>query len=141
MALIGLLVVLGLTGGSGDDGGQTPNTAAAKHRAKLRQEKRRKAAQARGPVSVDLTAEAEVWVCLVDAEGSPLVNGQILTTGQEEGPFESGRFTVRFGNGSIQMTVNGQPAPIEDTGSPVGYAIDPGGKVRAIPDTEQPTCA
>lgn len=143
-ALIAILIVLGLTGGS-DDGGETgPKiSGAAKRQAAIQKHKRQQKqakAQLGGPVSVNLTATADVWVCLVNKGGSPVIDGQILTAGAQEGPFRSRSFSVRFGNGSVDMQVNGKEAQIAETSSPVGYKIAPGG-VRPLPDSEQPTCA
>lgn len=91
-------------------------------------------------LSLQLTATAEVWVCLLGAEGEPLLDGQILATGAEAGPFRSGSFTVSFGNGEVAMTVNGQQASIPETPSPIGYAIGAGGGLRELPEGERPTC-
>ena len=68
----------------------------------------RPAAEAASGVSVRLAAKAEVWVCLLDANGERLVDGQILEAGAEEGPFRSGSFTVSFGNGEVSMKIDGQ---------------------------------
>ena len=91
-------------------------------------------------MSLHLTATAEVWVCLLDASGSRLVDGQILDGGAEAGPFRSGSFTVSLGNGEVSMTVNGQQASIPASSSPVGYTIGAGGAVRELPEGERPTC-
>lgn len=91
-------------------------------------------------LSLRLRATAEVWVCLLDAAGRPLVAGQILAGGSEAGPFRSGSFTVSFGNGEVAMTVNGQQASIPRTSSPIGYAIGAGGELRELPEGERPTC-
>lgn len=91
-------------------------------------------------LSLQLTATAEVWVCLLDAGGEPLLDGQILPPGAEAGPFRSGSFTVSFGNGEVSMTVNGQQASIPATSSPIGYAIGTGGAARELSEGERPTC-
>jgi hypothetical protein len=91
-------------------------------------------------LSLRLTTTAEVWICLLDAVGEPLVDGQILAAGSEAGPFRSGSFTVSFGNGEVSMTVNGQQATIPATSSPIGYAIGAGGQMRELSEGERPTC-
>jgi cytoskeleton protein RodZ len=91
-------------------------------------------------LSLQLTATAEVWVCVLNGGGRPLVAGQILHPGAEAGPFRSGSFTVSLGNGEVAMTVNGQQASIPSTPSPVGYAIGAGGMLRELSDGERPTC-
>ncbi len=92
-------------------------------------------------VTVRLTASAEVWACLLNAKGKPLVNGLILEAGTEEGPFHSGSFTVSFGNGEVKMLIDGREAEIPATSSPVGYAIDAAGKLTELEEAERPTCA
>jgi helix-turn-helix protein len=92
-------------------------------------------------VSVLLAASAEVWVCILDAKGDPLVNGQILQAGAEEGPFRSGSFTVSFGNGEVSMRIDGREAAIPATSSPIGYSIDSSGGLTELDEAERPTCA
>jgi cytoskeleton protein RodZ len=92
-------------------------------------------------VTIELTASAEVWACLLDAKGKPLVDGLILEAGAEEGPFHSGSFTVSFGNGEVKMLIDGREAEIPATSSPVGYAIDSAGKLTELDEAERPSCA
>ncbi len=92
-------------------------------------------------VSVRLAANAEVWVCLLDASGKRLIDGQILDAGTQEGPFHSGSFTISFGNGEVSMKIDGQQASIPATASPIGYSIDSSGKLKQLPEGERPTCA
>jgi len=91
-------------------------------------------------VSVRLSATAEVWVCVLDDASQPLVDGQILEAGAEEGPFRSGSFTVSFGNGEVTMLVDGKRADIAATPSPVGYSIDADGRLIELSEAERPTC-
>jgi hypothetical protein len=92
-------------------------------------------------VSVRLSANAEVWVCLLAASGRHLVDGQILETGAVEGPFHSGSFTVSFGNGEVAMLIDGKEAEIPATSSPIGYSIDSSGAMTQLSEAERPTCA
>lgn len=94
----------------------------------------------RSRLELELTATGEVWVCLLDADGQPLVNGQILAEGMEEGPFRSGSFTASFGNGEVSMLIDGREADIPETSSPVGYAIGDGGTLEPLTEGERPTC-
>lgn len=91
-------------------------------------------------VSVRLAASAEVWVCVLDAKGRHLVDGQILEEGAEAGPFHSDSFTVSFGNGEVAMTVDGKQAEIPATSSPIGYSIDASGRLVELSESERPTC-
>jgi cytoskeleton protein RodZ len=137
--LVAAVVVAAVTGG---DGG-SPRKPGGDRSAAGQQAGGGRPPEASGSVpgaSLKLTATAEVWVCLLDASGEPLVDGQILATGSEAGPFRSGSFTVSFGNGEVSMTVNGQQASIPATSSPIGYAIGAGGEMRELPEGERPTC-
>lgn len=138
-ALVAVLVAIGLTGGSGGGAG----TGGARPRIGIGQavpvgppgDGARGGAQ-----TVSLTANAEVWVCLLDAAGRRLVNGQILGPGSEAGPYRSSSFTVALGNGEVTMTVDGRQAGIPRTSSPVGFAVGAGGRLRELPEGERPTC-
>jgi Helix-turn-helix domain len=138
LGLIVLLIGIGLAGGGGSGGGGAPGDG--------------KQARGSGPgrankpkpppdrVSLRLSALGDVWVCLVDAKQSPVIDGQILAAGSDEGPFRSSRFTVSFGNGEVQMQVNGKQVGVEDTPNPVGYEIARSGEVRPLSDSVRPTC-
>jgi helix-turn-helix protein len=90
--------------------------------------------------TLQLAAKGEVWVCLLDDAGKPLIDGQILNNGETEGPFRSGSFTVALGNGAMTMTVDGKQANTPEPSSPIGFAIGSGGAVRELPEGERPTC-
>jgi cytoskeletal protein RodZ len=92
-----------------------------------------------GEVSVELRATASVWVCLVDDSGTPLVDSETLGADEARGPFSAGGFDVTFGNGSVEMTIDGQPAQIPQAAEPLGYRITPSG-VRKLDPSSQPTC-
>jgi Helix-turn-helix domain len=141
LLVIAGLVIVGSIGGSddGDDG-------------QKRQEKERgtKAAvppastdttttTASGQVSVELRSTATVWVCLVDDSGTPLVDSETLTADESRGPFNGSGFEVTFGNGSIEMAVNGEPEPVPEVAEPIGYRITPT-DVRTLDGSSQPTC-
>lgn len=137
--LVVALIVIGLAGG-GSSGGP----AVTGHRVAIGQavavSRAGEGGGASEAVALSLTADAEVWVCLLDGNGRPLVNGQILGTGAEAGPYRSGSFTVALGNGEVTMTVNGRQAKIPPSSSPIGYTIDAGGAMRELPEGERPTC-
>ncbi len=91
------------------------------------------------PVSVQISTHALVWVCLVDQRGHALVNGLNLVRDQTIGPYEGKGFDVAFGNGKVDLTVNGQPVDVPDIAAPFGYRITPAGATRLQP-AEEPTC-
>jgi hypothetical protein len=138
-ALVAVLVVVGLSSGGGDSPGmhERHHQRNANQRAPA---SKRQATRSQAGLSLRLAATAEVWVCLLDASGEPLLDGQILAGGAEAGPFRSGSFTVSLGNGEIAMTVNGQQASIPPTSSPVGYSIGADGTMHELSEGERPTC-
>jgi hypothetical protein len=136
LVLIGALIVLGLT--AGDNGG-SPSKGADHPAGKAAKKHNGAGAQKKPGVSIELTATAEVWVCALAADGTAVVNGQILQPGTSEGPFRSGKFDLAFGNGSVDLKVNGKPVKIQDTPSPVGYTVTPKGTHLLQPGT-RPDC-
>jgi hypothetical protein len=91
--------------------------------------------------SLMLTANGEVWVCLLNGKGNPLVKGRVLFPGETEGPFRSGSFTLALGNGAVTMNVDGQQQNLPQPSSPIGFAVDAQGSVRELPEGERPTCS
>lgn len=133
--LVAVVAIVAIPGGGDDSGGVSQSKPARKgHRHHQRPQPNRQG------VSVRLAASAEVWVCVVNAKGKPLVDGRILETGTEEGPFRSGSFTVSFGNGEVSMLIDGKEAEIPTTSSPIGYSIDASGALTELTETERPTC-
>jgi cytoskeleton protein RodZ len=92
------------------------------------------------PVSIEMSTHALVWVCLVDQRGHPVINGLNLVRDQTVGPYEGNAFDVTFGNGKIDLTVNGQAVDVPPSAAPFGYRITPGGATRLAP-VDQPTCS
>jgi cytoskeleton protein RodZ len=140
LVIVGLVIV-GLIGGSDDGGG-------GEGRAKGEDRGRQAAPPATpttttttpaGEVSVELQPTGTVWVCLVDDAGEPLVDSETLTIGDSRGPFTASGFEVTFGNGSVEMTVDGGPEQIPEVAEPIGYRITPSG-VRELNPSSQPTC-
>jgi hypothetical protein len=137
ITLIAILVAIGLLSGSSDDNGQAP---APKKGNSPDGKPGKEQTQSGAGVTLRLLAEADVWVCLVNAKGNNVIAGETLLAGSQEGPFRSGSFTVSFGNGSARMEVNGRQASLEDTPNPIGYEIAAGGRLRPLPESQRPTC-
>lgn len=141
IAVIAVAVIAIVAIPSGGGGGSGP----AHHRHQVARKAKPEAKPATPPVktgvTVELTASAEVWACLLNAKGKALVDGSILEAGAEEGPFHSGSFTVSFGNGEVKMLIDGREAEIPATSSPIGYAIDSAGKLTKLEEAERPSCA
>jgi cytoskeleton protein RodZ len=137
------LVIVGSIGGSDDGGGEQGNGGNGS-RAKAVTPPTTTTTDTTtttpaGQVSVELRATAPVWVCLVDDGGSQLVDSETLANSESRGPFSAGGFDVTFGNGSVDLTVDGQPAEVPEVADPIGYRITAAG-VRELDPSAQPTC-
>ncbi len=140
LAVLALAVVLASGGGGGGGNAASGGGGAAAIGAAKRSESGGGGPNPPPPGhTVSLTATAEVWVCLLGADGKPLIDGQILDPGASEGPYRSGNFTLSLGNGEVTMTLDGEQASIPATPNPVGYSIE-GGTMRPLPEGERPTC-
>jgi transcriptional regulator with XRE-family HTH domain len=145
VALVGALYALGKWG-QDDRGGApattatpTPKAATARHR----KASRHRAAAAKPPshVKLVLVATGDVYVCLVDAHGRRLVDGQTLSAGQRTRRFTARRLLANFGTANVRMRVNGKTYAVAQSANPVGYELRPGRKPRRLPDAQRPSCA
>jgi cytoskeleton protein RodZ len=91
------------------------------------------------PVSIEIRTNALVWVCLVDQRGRPVIDGLDLTRDQTVGPYDGKSFDVTFGNGKLDLTVNGQPVDVPNIAAPFGFRITRTGATRLSP-SDQPSC-
>jgi cytoskeleton protein RodZ len=138
LLLVAVVVAIGLADG---DGGSPTSSPVAQDRGRGAENRSQgRAAVAKPGVAIRLAATGEVWVCLLDADEQPLVDGQILAQGAEAGPFRSDGFEVALGNGSVMMFVNDEQADIPASSSPVGYAIGSGGELTLLEEGERPDC-
>jgi cytoskeleton protein RodZ len=135
LAIVAIVVIPGGGGGAGVTTGASNDEPASDQDSKLES----RPAPRRG-VSMQLAASAEVWVCVLDAKGRRLLDGQILESGAEAGPFRSDSFTVSFGNGEVSMMIDGKEAELSPTSSPIGYSIDATGRLSELSEAERPTC-
>jgi cytoskeleton protein RodZ len=136
--LAAAMVVIGLLSGGGGGPAAPPvrrGDISTPHRAV-----RSGRATAPRSVAIRVTATAEVWVCLLDARGRRLINGQILEAGAEEGPFRSNRFLLSLGNGQVALSVNSKAIAVPETASPIGYRIGADGRLNTLSEAERPTC-
>jgi hypothetical protein len=141
VVVVAVIAIVAIPGGSNDGGSNGAEAPAHGRRGGGTPQPRTVKRQApKQGVSMRLTASGEVWICILDARGRPLVDGQILKAGAEEGPFRSGSFTVSFGNGEVSMLINGREAEIPSTSSPIGYSISRSGVPFALEESERPTC-
>lgn len=137
--LVVALIVLGLSSGGSNSNSEAGKGAPSRQGAKVADNV--KANPAASGHSLLLTANGEVWVCLLGGSGKRLVNGLVLYPGETEGPFRSGSFTLALGNGAVTMSVDGQQQKLPEPSSPIGFTVDAQGSVRELPEGERPTCS
>jgi cytoskeleton protein RodZ len=137
LGLVAVVVGIALAGGDGDSSSE-PSAARSGQGKSVKPERQMSAA--RPGVAMRLEATAEVWVCLLDGDGVPLVDGQILQEGAEAGPYRSRDFEIALGNGSVALVVDGKPAEVAESSSPVGYRVEAGGKLIALEEGKRPDC-
>jgi len=94
---------------------------------------KKKAAPTR--VSVKLTATERVYVCLVDATGKAVVDGEYIEKGASTKTFRSRFFRVNLGNSSVRMTYGGKRYPAANIGQPIGYELRPGKKPKRLKES------
>ena len=140
-----IVVVLVLISGSGEDGGAKEGKGTAvktspkpKHHSKVvsppHHEPKAKT------VRLQIESTAEVWACVLNGKGKPLVDGLTLAAGEKKGPFHSRSFTAAFGNGSVHVLVDGKALATPSTSSPMGLRVDAHGKVHELPEGKRPSC-
>jgi cytoskeleton protein RodZ len=139
VALVGILLVIGLVGGSDD--GEAPAPAEDQSPASSGDGGERSAREERpSRVTLSLTTTGTVWVCVVDEDEQPVVEGVTLAAGEEAGPFRGRAFDVGLGNGAVEMEANGKRVEIPTAANPVGYRFTPERTVELTPE-ERPTCS
>ncbi|MDX6634019.1 MAG: cytoskeleton protein RodZ [Solirubrobacterales bacterium] len=136
--VVGAMIAIGLAGGGGTD--QSPPAGGASSPARGGQSGDARSKPKTAGHTLKLLAKGEVWVCLLDGGGKPLIDGATLAPGEAEGPFRSGSFTLALGNGAVTMTVDGKQAKLPEPSSPIGFAVGTRGAVHELPEGERPTC-
>jgi cytoskeleton protein RodZ len=132
--LLGALYLLGVVWGNSPEqeappvvSTATPTATATPAKTAKRKKKKRKAAPTRATLRVTAKG-ARVYVCLIDATGKAVVNGQYLEPGKSTKTFRSQRFRVNLGNSEVTLRVGSKRYPAENTGKPIGYEVRPGKK-------------
>jgi len=136
----GLIVVavgMALAGGGGG-GSEAPSSGA--RQGKQKQQGRGRTVAAKPGIALALVATGEVWVCVLDSSEEPVLDGEILAAGSRAGPFRDKGFTMAFGNGEVNVSVDGRRADTPSSNSPVGYELAADGKLTPLEEGERPTC-
>jgi cytoskeleton protein RodZ len=126
---------------SGGESAATPTPTATAATGSHKKRHHRKHAPARPKhVKLRLVATGDVYVCLVNARGKPLIAGQTMRAGERSSTFTGRRFRVNFGTAAVRMLVNGKSYAVAASANPVGYELRPGRKPRRLPDAKRPAC-
>jgi cytoskeleton protein RodZ len=144
--VLALVVALYFLGRWGDDEPEreatapTP-TATPASEGDGEQRKKRKRTPAKPTVArLQIQPTGPVSVCLVNAAGEPLIENITLQANQDTEKFRSKRFRVSFGTGEAVMRVDGKAYQVSDD-APIGYEVRAGGRPKALPEAERPTCS
>ncbi|MGH2952594.1 MAG: helix-turn-helix domain-containing protein [Solirubrobacterales bacterium] len=145
--VVGVLLVLGITGGDdeGEGGGRDDPRREARQerreerRQERRREQRRAAAEAEAEkVALELDIVSPVTVCLLGPDNEELIDGQVLAAGTTEGPFNAERFQLRFPSGYdrefFELRLGGERVRVPETQGPTAFSITAPGKVRRAPE-------
>jgi len=136
LALLGVLYLLGTWGEDAPPSNRVAGTPTPTPTATATPERRPSSRRRRPPaptrVTLRLTATKPVYVCVEDASGRQVVDGDTLNTGQTTRTFRSQRFRANFGNGGVRMTINGKRYTAADLDVPVGYELRPGKRPRRL---------
>ena len=139
---LGAVLVIGVLGDSDDGGGRSGPAHSRQSRSggsPSKPEKAERPPSEPDRTSVLLRSTGTVWVCLLGDGDKALVNGETLTADEARGPFEGRSFEVTFGNGAVEVEVDGKPVDVPDAAEPFGYEITPDG-VSELAPSAQPTC-
>ena len=144
LALMGILALLGSLGGGDDEPSLTPAStptaspeqdAAGKPKATATP---KKVTAAR--VSMRLTADGLVNVCLIDASGKRVLDSVDLEAGRTTKVFRSKRFRAAFGNGAVRIRIGSKSYDVPNRSNPIGMEILPGKAPRELPVASRPAC-
>jgi hypothetical protein len=90
-------------------------------------------------VNLHMVATGTVYVCLVNAIGTKLINEQDYAAGQPIPDEHGHKLLLTLGNNSITLKVNGKPVPVAPSASPIRLLITPK-RTTHIPLSQKPTC-
>jgi cytoskeletal protein RodZ len=142
VGLLAVLYVLGTIGNNGDETPAPPSQGQSTPTPTSASKKEKPKAPARPTrVRVRLVATGPVYVCLVNASGKQVIDGQTLEAGTRSESFRSRSFKTNFGNDNVRMVVDGKSFTVEPSADPIGYEIKPGRDPRRLSDTARPDCS
>jgi cytoskeletal protein RodZ len=90
-------------------------------------------------VSLQLVPTGTVYVCLVDGNGTKLINEQTYNAGQSVPAQKAPKLLLTLGNNAMQMKVNGKSVPVPGSANAIRFLLTPD-SVKNIPLSQSPTC-
>lgn len=143
LGLIAVFAAIGLLSSESDPERDPTAGAGQQPRAERQREQREPPEPERDPVprraEVVITATADVWACVVDERGEPLIDGVTLAADGGDEKLRAERLDMNFGNGALTLEVNGEPVEVGPAANPIGYRATPDG-VRELDPARRPTC-
>ena len=132
VAVIGLLLILGLTGGSDDNSKESARTNTTPKKKPTKP----KPKPVPTTVTVRVKTEFPTYACVDTGQGT-----EIMYQGTIDGSrsFKGKRVRVNLGKSSVQLTANGKNVPVEQSPNPVGFEFSPKGH-KDLPVGQRP-CA
>lgn len=158
VAVVGILLVLGLTGGEDGEDQRKPVSERAMRgrgggdgdggrggqadRERKQEDKRNKKAPAQ-TVTLELVANTDgLQVCLLGDGNQPLIDGQMGSAGSKDS-FEAKKFRLRFPFGydrdQFNLRVGGKREQLPELSGPAAFVITPPRQVRRV-DSPQTSC-
>jgi cytoskeleton protein RodZ len=137
--VLGALYALGSWGNK--QNGSSPNPAATPTATPGKGKSKKKKPAAPTRVTLQIVPTGIVNVCLVDANGKPLINNQDLQAGHNSRRYRGKRFRVSFGNGQARLKAGNRTIDVPDRSTPVGYDVRPGKRPRELSAARRPTCS
>lgn len=147
VVLVAVVVALYFVGRHKGGGGSTSATHSVTtqhrgHRAAGRSGHRTAAKRRASPthVRLQLVPTGQVYVCLVNQTGKPLIDGRIYNVGDTIPTETAPRLMLTLGNASVKMKVNGASVAVTPSAGSIGYELTPRGH-RPLSSSQQPRCA
>lgn len=147
VVLVAVVVALYFVGrhkpGSASSTTATHSATNHRHRASSRSGHRTAPRHARATptrVRLQLVPTGQVYVCVVDQTGKPLIDGHIYNAGDSIPTQTAPKLMLTLGNASVHMKVNGKPLAVVPSAGSIGYELTPTGH-KTLSAAQQPRCA
>ena len=141
LVLVVIVAVLYVVGSGGNKKTPTPAGlhAGAHHRARPKPPPRLTLPATPQVVNLQLVPTGTVYVCLVNAHGSKLINEKTFTAGQTVPPLAGKKLLLTLGNANMQVKVNGHAVPLAPSPTAIRLLLTPT-NTQHVPLSMTPTC-